>query len=75
MRFTSWMWNQVDDLGDQAGFSKIAWNDVNNGCALASFSASEWIEHFNEKHFENRADLTYQLFVAFQDYKKALKAT
>jgi hypothetical protein len=74
MRFTSWLWNQVDDLGDQAGFARVAWNDVNNGCASAAFSASDWIRHFDEKHYDNRSDLTYQLFVSFQEYKKALAA-
>lgn len=70
MRFTAWLWNQVDDLGDQEAFAKICWDDVNNGCANARFSAKDWVKHFDDKHRDSRDDLVFQLITAFQQYKK-----
>lgn len=73
MRYTEWLWNQVEDLGSAAGFAKICWDDVNNGCASPKFSSGQWIKHFDEKHKDNRDILMYQLVQSFSEYKKSTK--
>ena len=71
MRFTSWLWEQVEDLGKDSGFAKVAWDDVNTGCALPTYSASDWIKHFEKKHPDTKEALVKQLFISFQEYKRS----
>ena len=73
MRYTEWLWSQVEDLGADSGFAKTCWDDVNNGCASPKFSSGEWVKHFNEKHKDNRDILVHRLIQSFDEFKKATK--
>ena len=73
MRYTEWLWNQVEELGSDSGFAKTCWDDVNNGCASSKFSSGEWVKHFNEKHRDNRDILVHRLIQSFDEFKKATK--
>ena len=73
MRFSEWLWFQVEDLGAESGFAKTCWDDVNNWCASLKFSSSEWVKHFDEKHKDNRDILIQKLIQSFHEYKKATK--
>lgn len=73
MRFSEWLWFQVEDLGADAGFAKVCWEDVNNGCASSKFSSSEWVNHFAEKHKDNKDILIQRLIQSFHEYKLATK--
>ena len=73
MRFVTWLLDQQDTGGTTARFSKLAWDDVNNGCASPRFTAQEWIEHFKDKHEEKADILTEMLFTSFVEYTKENK--
>ena len=72
MRFVTWLFDQVDNGGVTAKFAKISWDDVNNGCAHATFSVGQWIEHFSVKHPDKYDLLIEMLLRAFAEYKKEL---
>lgn len=71
MRFTAWLWSQVEDLGPEAGFAKVCWTDVNNGCASTKFSVNDWVRHFDEKHPDKKDILVSQLLISFAEYKRS----
>lgn len=73
MSFTSWLFEQIDDLGDHEKFARICWSDVNNGCAHARFSAKDWTEHFNSKHKETADKLDGLLIEAYLSYMSFVK--
>jgi hypothetical protein len=68
MRFTSWLWEQLDAGGPSSVFAKICWDDVNNGCAHVKFSANEWLSHFKDKHSEKIDLLTELLLNTYLEY-------
>ena len=72
MRYTTWLWSQVEDLGADAGFAKTCWDDVNNGCASGKFSARDWMSHFDEKHPDKKDILISQLIKSVNDYHKSV---
>jgi len=63
MRFTTWLWEQLDLPGQASSLANICWSDVNNGCASAKFTGSDWLNHFNEKHPDTSATLS-KLFMS-----------
>ena len=65
------MWQQVEDLGKDAGFSEVCWNDANNGCASATFSAADWVKHFNERHPDTKEALVKRLVATFAEYSRS----
>ena len=68
MRFVSWLWEQLDTSGPSSTFAKICWDDVNNGCAHATFSANQWLSHFKDKHSEKIDLLTELLLSTYLEY-------
>jgi len=68
MRFVTWLWEQLDTAGPASRFAKLCWDDVNNGCAHATFSATNWLDHFEEKHKDNKEVLISLMLPAYQEY-------
>lgn len=68
MHFSTWLWDQLDIPGGTGKFSKLCWDDVNNGCALPTFSAKDWLNHFESKHVETKERLTLMLLKAYSEY-------
>ena len=68
MRFSTWLWDQLDIPGRSGSFAKVCWDDVNNGCASPRFSASDWLKHFDEKHAEKRDRLADMLIPVYMEY-------
>jgi hypothetical protein len=56
-----------------ARFAKVAWDDVNNGCANPRFSHREWFDHFNDKHAEKANLLLDMLYTAYLAYIEEVK--
>jgi hypothetical protein len=73
MRFVTWLWEQIDEQGASSKFAKIAWDDVNNGCAHGTFGPAQWIEHFSIKHPEAKAILIEGLLKAYDEYQLETK--
>ena len=74
MHFVTWLWEQQEDSeGVIANFAKTCWNDVNNGCAHAKFSPTQWLEHFNSKHKESSELLSELLLRAYAQYLREVK--
>ena len=73
MRYTTWLFDQADAGGPTAKFSKVAWDDVNNGCASARFSTQEWIDHFTIKHPDKADTLIEMLFNSYVEYTREIK--
>ena len=70
------MWEQLDNGDETARFSKICWDDANNGCAHPKYNASQWLNHFKEKHSERIDVLTEMLlkaYIEYMDFKKREK--
>jgi hypothetical protein len=69
MRFTAWMWEQLEEnptpLGD---FCRTCWSDVNNGCASSRFTITQWKEHFELRHKDNSAKLNALLAQTYSSY-------
>ena len=68
MRFTSWLWDQLDIPGPSGKFAKLCWDDVNNGCGSARFHAVDWVKHFETKHFDSKEELVNRLVEAYGEY-------
>jgi hypothetical protein len=68
MRFSTWLWEQLDFPGRSGVLAKVCWDDVNNGCANARFSATDWLKHFDEKHAEKRETLADMLIPVYMEY-------
>jgi hypothetical protein len=73
MRFVTWLWDQLDIPGSTGSFAKICWDDVNNGCAHPTFSAPQWLHHFENKHPDSKDKLRAMLIRAFQEYMLSLE--
>jgi hypothetical protein len=71
MKYTAWLWRQLEDVGPGHAFAKVCWDDVNNGCASTKFSANDWLLHFEEKHSDKKDKLISQLLISFAEYQKA----
>lgn len=69
MRFTAWMWEQMEDdftpIGD---FCRTCWEDVNNGCASSLFTVYQWKAHFEERHKYKSTQLISLLTMAYAHY-------
>ncbi len=68
MHFVSWLWEQMDYQDANSRFAKVCWDDVNNGCALPTFSAQQWHKHFDEKHKNSKEKLNTMLIRAYDEY-------
>ena len=73
MRFTAWLWEQLDYDGPMYRTAKMCWDDVNNGCASTRFSAQNWIDHFESKHLDKKDILIDMTFTAYTEYLKEVK--
>jgi hypothetical protein len=74
MRYTAWLWDRLEEESHLGKFAKICYDDVNNGCASANFSATDWISHFEQIHRENRSELSSRFFSSFIEYNKYRQA-
>ena len=74
MRYTAWLWEQLDEDSPLGKFAKVCYDDVNNGCASPKFSAGEWISHFEQVHRDNKDELISRFFTSFVAYNKFKKA-
>jgi hypothetical protein len=72
MRFSTWLWEQLEEFTASAEFAKIAWTDVNNGCAHATFSVSDWVAHFDEKHKDRKDLLMAMMLTTYKEYMLSL---
>ena len=54
-------------------FAKLCWDDVNNGCALPTFSAHQWQNHFDKKHKNSKDKLNAMLLKALDEYTLFMK--
>jgi len=68
MRFSTWLWDQLDIPGRAGLLAKLCWDDVNNGCGSGRFSASDWLNHFESKHTEKRDALANMLIPVYLEY-------
>jgi hypothetical protein len=68
MQFSTWLWDQMDIPGPLGRFAKLCWDDVNNGCALPTFNAKTWLNHFETKHPESRGILSTALIKSYKEY-------
>ena len=73
MKYTAWLWYQLEEVGPGHAFAKVCWDDVNNGCASTKFSVNDWLLHFEQKHLDNRDILIHRLIQSFDEFKKATK--
>ena len=73
MHFSTWLFDQSDTGGTTAKFAKVAWDDVNNGCGNARFTAQEWIDHFTIKHSDKADTLIEMLFNSYVEYTRENK--
>ena len=73
MRFVTWLWDQLDVPGGTSKFAKLCWDDVNNGCAHPTFSAPQWLHHFEDKHKEHQEALITMLLAAFTEYMRTVR--
>ena len=73
MKYTAWLWYQLEEVGPGHAFAKVCWDDVNNGCASTKFSVRDWLQHFEQKHLDNRDILIHRLIQSFDEFKKATK--
>ena len=73
MHFITWLFEQLDDPGPHQRFAKLAWDDVNNGCAHIRFSVKQWQDHFFEKHPDSSKILIPMLIDAYVQYQKEVK--
>ena len=73
MRFSTWLWEQLDLPGRAGDLAKICWLDVNNGCASAKFSASEWVNHFEGKHRDKKEKLSDMLIPVYLEYLEEVR--
>jgi hypothetical protein len=71
MKYTAWLWYQLEEVGPGHAFAKVCWDDVNNGCASTKFSVNDWLLHFEQKHLDNRDILIHRLIQSFDEFKKA----
>jgi hypothetical protein len=69
MRFSTWLWEQLEEVNDVGRFANIAWRDVNNGCAHATFNARKWLEHIKTHHPERKDVLIPLLLGAYARYR------
>jgi hypothetical protein len=74
MRYTVWLWNQLEEDSPIGRFAKVCYDDVNNGCANARFSSNDWLLHFEGIHRENKEALIARFFTSFAAYNKSNKA-
>jgi hypothetical protein len=72
MYYSTWLWDQLDIPSYTGKFAKLCWDDVNNGCALPTFSAKAWLNHFEEKHSENKDQLSIMLIKVYKEYMLSL---
>lgn len=68
MRFTQWILALEDEDGVLDRFQKVAYTDINNGCASSKFDATDWKKHFDVKHKESATELTALLKIAYELY-------
>lgn len=68
MRFTQWILGLEDEKGILDRFQKVAFGDINNGCASSKFDALGWKQHFLEKHPDSAEDLIALLTKAYAKY-------
>ena len=73
MNFSSWLFEQTDLPGDVGKIAKVCWNDANNGCGSARFTARQWTEHFAVRHPDNKVILGELIVVAYLAMMKELK--
>ena len=74
MRYTVWLWDQLDEDSPIGKFARTCYHDVNNGCANARFSSNDWLLHFEQIHRDNKETLIARFFAAFDAYNKSNKA-
>jgi hypothetical protein len=68
MTFMVWLSDQLDELGRVPRFSKVIFDDINNGCGSAKFGPIEWKEHFEAEHREHSVQLIGLLTIAYANY-------
>ena len=68
MRFTQWLLELEDEDGILEKFQKVAFGDINNGCASSKFDALGWKQHFQDKHPESADRLISLLAQAYAKY-------
>ena len=68
MNFMVWLADQLDGLGRVPRFSKLVFDDINNGCGSSRFGPTQWKEHFESEHRESSDELVYLLTVAYSNY-------
>jgi len=73
MRFSTWLWEQLDLPGRAGELAKVCWADVNNGCASAKFGASDWVNHFEEKHKDKKDKLADMLVSVYLGYLEEVR--
>ena len=73
MRFTSWLWDQIEFEGTNYRIAKLCWDDVNNGCANTIFSIQDWIKHFEAKHPDKKDTLIGLTFTAYLEFLKEVQ--
>ena len=68
MQFTQWLLSLEDEDGALGRFQKLAYSDINNGCASSKFDAIQWKKHFIEKHPESAEPLIKLLINSYNVY-------
>jgi hypothetical protein len=74
MTFNTWLFDNLDTPSRTNVFSKLIWDDINNGCASSKFTAIQWRDHFKEKHPESKDKLTDMLILAYAKYALTFKS-
>lgn len=70
MRFSSWLWEQLDTPGISGEFAKICWDDINNGCGSGKYNATLWLKHFEQKHSDKKDILIDKLTKCYMEFLK-----
>jgi hypothetical protein len=74
MTFNAWLFENLDSPSRASKFGKIIWDDINNGCASSKFTATQWRDHFEDKHPEHKNTLTDFLVLAYAEYALTFKS-
>lgn len=72
MHFLNWILDQQEEPGNLGVFSKVIWQDINNGCGARFTSPIEWRIHFNKKHPTKADTLNGLLAAAYVQYVNSI---
>jgi len=74
VHFLNWILDQQEEPGNLGIFSKVIWQDINNGCGARYTTPLEWRSHFDKKHPRTKERLNALLSAAYIQYASAFTA-